>query len=64
MKLKALTDMSLRRSPDPKNPQYEEWFDWKEGEVFDAPLHLNTAKAIARGIAEKVTEKKAAHDKA
>lgn len=53
-KLKALTDLSLRKSADPKSPLYEEWFEWKAGETFTPPAHLKVELAIKRGIAEVV----------
>ena len=55
-KLRALTDMSLRKSADPKSPAYQEWFDWKAGEVFEAPPNLKVDLALARGIAEVVKD--------
>lgn len=53
-KLKALTDLALRQSPDPKSPLYEEWFEWKAGEVFEPPTHMKVDLALKRGIAEEV----------
>ncbi len=47
MRLRALTKMSLRKSPDS-----DEWHRWKAGEVFEAPAHMNVKRAIKRGIAE------------
>ena len=52
--LRALTDLSLRQSPDPKSPLFEEWHEWKAGAVFTPPAHMNVAKALARGIVEEV----------
>jgi uncharacterized protein YaiE (UPF0345 family) len=57
MKLKALTDMSLRKSADPNDPAYEEWYDWKAGETFDAPSNLKVDLALKRGIVEVVGKK-------
>ena len=53
MKYRALVDMSLRKSPDPKAPEYEDWFDWPAGTVFEPPEHMNVERALARGICEK-----------
>lgn len=53
-KLRALTDLSLRQSSDPKDPKYEDWFEWKEGQEFEAPAHMNVKKALERGIVEVV----------
>lgn len=58
MALKALVDMSLRKSKDPKDPAYEEWHEWKKGDVFDPPAHMDARRAIERGIAEEVKGKK------
>jgi len=57
MKYRALTDMSLRQSADPKDPKYEEWFDWPAGTEFEAPANLNVEKALARGLMEPVRPK-------
>lgn len=54
MKLRAIVDMSLRKSPDPNNPAYEQWHTWKAGTVFEPPAHLNVKRALERGIAEEV----------
>ena len=51
---RALTDMSLRQSPDPKSPLWEEWFDWKAGEEFTPPAHMKVDLALERGIIEEV----------
>ena len=55
-KYKAVVDMSLRQSPDPKSPLYERWHDWKAGEVFTPPKHMDVKKALSRGIMEEVSE--------
>ena len=47
MKYRALTDLSLRKRPD---PTCEEWHEWKAGEVFTPPPHMDVKKALARGI--------------
>lgn len=52
--LRALTDLSLRKSADPKSPLYEQWHEWKAGEVFTPPAHMRVDLALARGIAEEV----------
>ena len=52
MRLRALTNLSLRKAGDPKDPEYNEWHDWKAGATFDAPEHMDVKRAIARGIAE------------
>lgn len=51
---RATTGLSLRQSPDPKDPLYEEWFSWAEGEVFTPPKHFSIARALDRGIIEEV----------
>jgi hypothetical protein len=53
-KYRALTGLSLRKSPDPTSPLYEQWFEWAAGEEFDAPQHLDTKRGVARGIMEQV----------
>ena len=55
-KYRALTRLSLRRSPDPENPRYQEWHEWREGETFVPPAHMDVARALERGIVEEVTE--------
>lgn len=57
-KYKALTNLSLRQSPDPQSPLYESWLDWKEGKEFVPPKHMNVAMALERGIVEEATEVK------
>lgn len=52
-KLRALTRLRLRQSPDPESPKYGEWFVWEAGEEFTPPAHMKVDKAIARGIAEE-----------
>ena len=51
---RALTDLSLRRSPDPASPKWEEWHEWKEGAVFTPPAHMKIARCLERGIVEEV----------
>jgi hypothetical protein len=53
-KLRALTDMSLRMSADPKSPLYEMWYEWPAGTTFEAPENLDIDRALERGIVEKV----------
>lgn len=52
--LRAKVDLSLRKSPDPNSPLYEEWFNWKAGEVFTPPAHMKVDMALQREIAEEV----------
>lgn len=56
MKLKAMVDMSLRKSSDPASSLYGEWYEWQVGEIFEPPPHMDVARALARGIAEEVKE--------
>jgi len=49
---RALTDLSLRQSPDKKSPKYEQWHEWPAGTVFEPPKHMNIPKALERGIIE------------
>lgn len=51
---RALVDMSLRRSADPAAPAYQEWHEWKAGDVFTAPANLNVKRALERGLMEEV----------
>jgi len=53
-KYKAVVDISLRRSPDPQSPLYEQWHDWKAGTVFIPPKHMNIGLALEREIVEEV----------
>lgn len=55
-KLQAVTDMSLRKSPDKNSPLYEEWFNWPAGTVFEPPPHMKVDLALARGIVVEVTD--------
>ena len=48
-KYRALYDLALRKSADPKSPLYEEWYEWPAGTVFDAPPNLNIAVGLAAG---------------
>ena len=54
MKYRALTDLSLRQSPDKKSPKYEQWHEWPTGIVFEPPKHMNVALSLERGIIEPV----------
>lgn len=56
MRLRALVDMGLRKSPDLASPLYGEWWDWPANTVFEPPPHLDVARALARGIVRLVTE--------
>ncbi len=49
---RALTKLSLRKSADPTAPEYQEWYEWPEGMVFEAPDNFNAARALERGIIE------------
>ncbi len=51
-KYKALVDMSLRQSPDPADPLYQEWIVWKAGEIFEPPPHMDLKRCFERGIIE------------
>lgn len=42
MKLRAIGTVSLRDG--------DGWLRWKDGEVFEAPEHMNVKKALKRGI--------------
>ena len=48
---RALTDLSLRKRPDPK---CEDWHEWVKGEVFEPPPHMNIERCLERGIIEPV----------
>jgi len=54
MKYRALTDLSLRQSKNPKDPKFEQWHEWPKGTVFEPPKHMNVVKALERGIIEPV----------
>ena len=54
VQLKAIVDLSLRKSPDKSSPLYDEWFNWPEGTVFEPPAHMRVDLALTRGIAEEV----------
>lgn len=51
---KALVDMSLRQSSDPKSPKYNEWHNWNAGEIFTPPEHMDIEKALQRRIIKEV----------
>lgn len=55
-KYRALRDLSLRKSPDPASPLYEDFFEWAKGTVFEAPAHLNIKIATASGKIEEVKD--------
>ena len=46
--------LSLRQSPDKESPLYEQWFNWRDGQVFEPPKHMNVERSLARGIIEEV----------
>ena len=50
--LRALTKLSLRKSPDRKSPLWDEGFVWEKGVTFAPPPHMMVDRAIDRGIAE------------
>lgn len=52
-KYRALTNLSLRKSPDPKSPLFEQWYEWPEGTVFEAPAHLNVKLGLEAGKFEE-----------
>ena len=54
MRYRALTDLSLRQSKNPKEPKYEQWHEWPAGTVFEPPKHMNVALSLERGIIEPV----------
>ena len=51
---RALQAMSLRQSPDPKSPQWNEWHEWKAGAVFVPPPHMKVELAVSRGLMKEV----------
>lgn len=53
-RFKALTRMSLRKSPDKSSPLWKEWHVWEAGETFAAPLHLDIKRALARKIMKEM----------
>ena len=55
-KLRAKTALGLRKSSDKKQDSYEEWHEWKEGETFAPPAHMDVKRALERGIVEEVKE--------
>ena len=50
--LRAITRLSLRKSPDKGSPLWDEWHQWEAGAVFTPPAHMDVARALERGIAE------------
>ena len=46
--------ISLRQSPDPASPLFDEWATWQDGEVFTPPAHMKVDLALKRGIVEEV----------
>ena len=54
MQYRALTDLSLRQSKNPKDPKYEQWHEWPAGTVFEPPKHMDIALSLERGIIEPV----------
>ncbi len=64
--LRAITRLSLRKSPDKDSPLWDEWHEWEAGAVFTPPAHMDVTRALERGIAEvsKPVRKGATRDKA
>ena len=56
-KYRALTNLALRKSANKSSPLYEQWFDWPEGAVFEAPPHLNVKLAVEKGKIEEMNVK-------
>ena len=52
MKYRALTNLSLRQSPDKKSPKFKQWHERPAGTVFEPPKHMNVLRALERGIIE------------
>ena len=52
MKYRALTDLSLRQSKNPKDPKFGQWHEWPSGTVFEPPKHMNVSLSLERGIIE------------
>lgn len=38
--------IALRKSPDKSSPDYEEWFEWQDGDTFTPPPHLKTISGL------------------
>ncbi len=53
---RALRDLALRKSNDPNSPRYEDWYEWPEGALFEAPSNLNVKMALANGKIEEVAD--------
>lgn len=51
---RALTDLSLRQSSKPGTPEYDAWYHWQAGEVFEAPAHMDAKRMLASGKIEEV----------
>ena len=51
---RALSDLSLRQSSKPGTPEYDLWHNWREGEEFEAPAHMDTKRMLASGKIEEV----------
>ena len=56
MKLKAKTDLSLRQTDNKKSDRYEQWHEWKAGQEFEPPKHMDVKRALERGIVEEVSD--------
>ena len=44
--MQGVGPISIRQSPDPKSPLYEQWHDWQDGDVFTPPAHLKTISGL------------------
>ena len=53
-KYRALSDLALRQSSKPGTPGYDLWHQWAEGEVFEAPAHMDAKRMVASGKIEEV----------
>ena len=53
-KLRALTRLSLRKSPKQGSKGWDEWHVWEKGIVFEPPPHMKVDLALRRGIVEEI----------
>mgnify|MGYP001582528768 CR=1 FL=1 len=54
---RALTNLSLWKVPDVRPDPFDDpaqWLDWKAGDVFTPPPHMNIARCLERGVVEEV----------
>lgn len=54
--LRAVVDLSLRKSPNEGSPGWDEFYEWPAGTVFTPPPHMKVDLALARGIAVEVND--------